>query len=125
MMEFTNFFTKEEARPKEVMEQFILLLSPFAPHLAEELWELLGHKKSLAYEPWPKADEAWLREDSVEVPIQINGKLRSRIVVPAAADASTIEAAARGDERVADLLAGKSVVKVIVVPGKLVNFVGK
>jgi leucyl-tRNA synthetase len=125
MMEFTNFFTKEDQRPKAVMEQFVLLLSPFAPHLAEELWELLGHQKSLAYEPWPKADEAWLKEDTVEVPVQVNGKLRSRIVVPSDADSPTIEAAARADDRTAELLTGKQVVKVIVVPGKLVNFVIK
>jgi leucyl-tRNA synthetase len=125
MMEFTNFFTKEEQRPKAVMEQFVLLLSPFASHLAEELWELLGHQKSLAYEPWPQADEAWLKEDTVEVPVQVNGKLRSRIVVPSDADSPTIEAAARADDRTAELLTGKQVVKVIVVPGKLVNFVVK
>jgi leucyl-tRNA synthetase len=123
MMEFTNFFTKEDQRPKAVMQQFVLLLSPFAPHLAEELWELLGSPKSLAYEPWPKADEAWLKEETVEVPVQVNGKLRSRVVVPADADAAAIEAAARADERAAELLADKQIVKVIVVPGKLVNFV--
>jgi leucyl-tRNA synthetase len=125
MMEFTNFFTKEERRPRAVMEPFVLLLSPFAPHLAEDLWQLLGHKKSLAYEPWPKADAAWLKEDTVEVPVQVNGKLRSRVVVAADANATTIEAAARADERTADLLSGREVVKVIVVPGKLVNFVVK
>jgi leucyl-tRNA synthetase len=125
MMEFTNFFTKAERRPRAVMEQFVLLLSPFAPHLAEELWQLLGHKKSLAYEPWPKADAAWLKEDTVEVPVQINGKLRSRVVVAADADSASLEAAARADERTAELLAGKQIVKVIVVPAKLVNFVIK
>jgi leucyl-tRNA synthetase len=125
MMEFTNYFTKEERRPRAVMEPFVLLLSPFAPHLAEELWQLLGHKKSLAYESWPKAEEAWLREDTVEVPVQVNGKLRSRVVVATGADAATIEAVARADERTAELLAGREVVKVIVVPGKLVNFVVK
>jgi leucyl-tRNA synthetase len=125
MMEFTNFFTKEERRPRAVMEPFVLLVSPFAPHLAEELWQLLGHKQSLAYEPWPKADEAWLKEDTVEVPVQVNGKLRSRVVVAADADAAAIETAARADERAAELLAGKQIVKVIVVPGKLVNFVVK
>jgi leucyl-tRNA synthetase len=125
MMEFTNFFTKEEQRPKAVMEQFVLLLSPFAPHLAEELWELLGHPKSLAYEPWPQSDEAWLKEDTVEVPVQVNGKLRSRVVLPSGADSAAMEAAARADERTAELLADKQIVKVIVVPGKLVNFVVK
>jgi leucyl-tRNA synthetase len=123
MMEFTNFFTKEDQRPQAVMEQFVLLLAPFAPHLAEELWELLGHPKSLAYERWPQSDQKWLKEDTVEVPVQVNGKLRSRVVVVADADTTAIEAAARADERTAELLTGKQVVKVIVVPGKLVNFV--
>jgi leucyl-tRNA synthetase len=125
MMEFTNFFTKEDRRPKSVMEAFVLLLSPFAPHLAEELWELLGHRQSLAYERWPEADLAWLKVDAVEVPVQINGKLRSRAIVPADADAAAIQNAARADERIGELLAGKEIVKVIVVPGKLVNFVVK
>jgi leucyl-tRNA synthetase len=123
MMEFTNYFTKEERRPRAVMETFVLLLAPFAPHLAEELWQLLGHKKSLAYEPWPKADAALLKQDTVEIPVQVSGKLRSRVVVAADADAPAIETAARADERTAELLAGKQVVKVIVVPGKLINFV--
>jgi leucyl-tRNA synthetase len=125
MMEFTNFFLKAEQRPKSAMERFVLLLSPFAPHLAEELWELLGHAKTLAYEPWPQYDEAYLREDTVEVPVQVNGKLRGRIQVPAGSDAATMEAAARAEENIAGLLAGKKVVKVIVVPGRMVNFVVK
>ena len=125
MMEFTNFFLKAEQRPKSAMERFVLLLSPFAPHLAEELWELLGHAKTLAYEPWPQYDEALLREDTVEVPVQVNGKLRGRIQVPAGSDAAAMEAAARAEENIAGLLAGKSVVKVIVVPGRMVNFVVK
>ena len=82
MMEFTNFFTKCDVRPRAAMEQFVLLLSPFAPHLAEELWQLLGHDKTLAYEPWPTFDEAKLREDTVEMPVQISGKLRRRVTVP-------------------------------------------
>jgi len=123
MMEFTNFFTKEEKRPTAVMEQLVLLLSPFAPHLAEELWQLLGHKQTLAYESWPQFDPTFLREDTVEVPVQVNGKLRSRVVVPTDADVAAIETAARADQRTSELLAGKTVVKVIVVPGKLVNFV--
>ena len=86
MMEFTNFFIKQEPRPRAAMEKFVLLLSPFAPHLAEELWQALGHATTLAYEPWPKFDEAAIREDTIEVPVQINGKLRGRIQVPADAD---------------------------------------
>jgi leucyl-tRNA synthetase len=125
MMEFTNFFLKQERRPRAAMEQLVLLLSPFAPHIAEELWQLLGHQKSLAYEPWPPYDEAATKEDTIEVPVQIQGKLRGRVMVAADADAAATEAAARGDARIAELLAGKTVVKVVAVPGRLVNFVVK
>ncbi len=125
MMEFTNFFLKEERRPRSAMEKLVQLLSPFAPHLAEELWQQLGHDKSLAYEPWPEFDPAAVKQDSIEVPVQVNGKLRSRVTVPTGADAAATEAAARAEPRVAELLEGKTVVKVIVVPGRLVNFVIK
>ncbi len=125
LMEFTNFFTKETVRPRETMEKFVLLLSPFAPHLAEELWQLLGHDKTLAYEPWPQFDEALTVDAEIEIPVQILGKLRSKVVVPAGSDQVTIIAAARADARISELLTGKEVVKTIVVPGKLVNFVVK
>jgi leucyl-tRNA synthetase len=125
MMEFTNFFMKEEPRPREAMEKLVLLLAPFAPHMAEELWQTLGHATTLAYEPWPTVDEAALKEDTVEVPVQINGKLRGKIVVPAGIDAAALEAAARDDAKIAEQLVGKNVVKVIAVPGRMVNFVAK
>ena len=125
MMEFTNYFFKVQQRPKVVMERFVQLLSPYAPHLAEELWQQLGHAQTLAYEPWPEFDEALLKEDTIEIPVQINGKLRGRIVVAAGADQAAMEAAARADEKIAELLAGKTIVKTIVVPGKMVNFVVK
>ncbi len=125
MMEFTNFFTKAGVRPRSAMEPFVLLLSPFAPHMAEELWQVLGHQKSLAYEPWPAADEQWLRDDTIEVPVQINGKVRSRIQAPADSDPATLEALARGDAKIAGQLAGKTVLKVVVIPGRMVSFVVK
>jgi leucyl-tRNA synthetase len=125
MMEFVNFFTKESRRPRKCMEPFVLLLSPFAPHIAEELWQLLGHDKTLAYEPWPKLDERWLKQDTVEIVVQINGKVRGKLTIPADADANTTESAARADEKIAELLAGKEVIKAITVPKKLVNFVVK
>ena len=125
MMEFTNYFFKVPQRPKAAMERFVQLLSPFGPHLAEELWQQLGHAQTLAYEPWPECDEALLKEDTIEIPVQINGKLRSRIVVAAGADQATMEAAARADAKIAGLLAGKTLVKTIVVPGKMINFVIK
>lgn len=125
MMEFTNFYTGCEVRPREAMEKIVLLLSPLAPHIAEELWELLGHKETLAYEPWPAFDEAKIRESSIEIPVQILGKVRGRIVVPADADEATIEAAARADEKIAPLLVGKTIVKTIIAQKRLVNFVVK
>jgi leucyl-tRNA synthetase len=123
MMEFVNFFTKEPVRPRSVMERFTLLLAPYAPHIAEELWEALGHSGTLAYARWPDCDEAYLKDDTVEIPVQILGKLRGKIVVPADATAETLEAAARAEPRVAELLAGKQIVKTVVVPGRMVNFV--
>jgi leucyl-tRNA synthetase len=123
LMEFTNFFTGQETRPKTAMETFALLLAPMAPHLAEELWQILRHETSLAYEPWPDYDPALLKDEEIEVPVQVNGKLRARVVVPAESDGADIEIAARRDERIAVLLEGKTVRKVVVVPGKLVNFV--
>jgi leucyl-tRNA synthetase len=125
MMEFTNFFTTASERPRVVMEKFVLPLSPFAPHMAEELWQALGHRESLAHEPWPEFDPALAKEDTIEVPVQINGKVRSKVSVPADAEQAGLEAAARADEKIAELLKGKQVVKVIVVPGRLVSFVVK
>jgi len=125
MMEFVNFFTKEDPRPKSAMERFALLLSPFAPHIAEELWQLLGHADTLAYEPWPEYDAAAIRQATIEIPVQVQGKLRSRVQVPAGADRGAIEEAAQSDPRIKKLLEGKTIVKTIVVPGRLVNFVVK
>jgi leucyl-tRNA synthetase len=123
LMEFVNAFTSAEVRPRLAMETFTLLLAPLAPHAAEELWQILGHDRSLACEPWPEFDPALLKDDQIEIPVQVNGKLRAKVVVPAVADAGEIEAKARRDERIAALLEGKTVRKVVVVPGKLVNFV--
>jgi leucyl-tRNA synthetase len=125
MMEFVNFFTKQTVRPKSAMERFVLLLSPYAPHICEELWQLLGHDDTLAYHPWPAFDEALTKEDTIEVPIQINGKVRSKISVPADISKAELEAVAKADERVARLIDGMQVLKVIVVPGRLVNLVVK
>jgi leucyl-tRNA synthetase len=109
--------------PRAVIEPLVLLLAPLAPHISEELWSRLGHPDSLAGEPFPEADPALLVDEMVEIPVQVNGKVRARVVVPAGADAAAVEAAARGDERVAALLAGGTVRKVIAVPDRLVNFV--
>jgi leucyl-tRNA synthetase len=123
MMEFANHLTRLEVRPRSVLEAFVLILSPFAPHLGEELWSALGHTGTLAYEPWPKYDEALTQEDTIEVPIQVNGKLRSKVQVPADIDEETLRATALADARVRALIDGKQVRKVIVVARKLVNIV--
>ncbi|MBT5597769.1 MAG: leucine--tRNA ligase [Planctomycetaceae bacterium] len=125
MMEFVNFFTGQSSRPQSIMQSFLLLLSPYAPHIAEELWELLGNDKTLAYEPWPVCDESLLVENTIEVPVQIRGKVKTRISVAADINQTDLEQAAREDERVAELLSGAEIIKVIVVPGRLVNFVTK
>ncbi|MDR1271110.1 MAG: leucine--tRNA ligase [Planctomycetaceae bacterium] len=125
MMEFTNFFLKKQVRPKSAMEQFTLLLSPFAPHIAEELWQILGHSKTLTYESWPVYDESAIRETTLEIPVSINGKLRSKILVPANADENTLEQHALSDTKIAELLTNKILVKKIIICGKMVNFVVK
>jgi leucyl-tRNA synthetase len=125
MMEFANEIAGVEPRPKSLLRPFVLILSPFAPHLAEELWQLLGETKSLAYEPWPEFDPKLCEDAEVEIPVQINGKLRAKILVPAGSDQTAIQTAAAADSRIAELLAGKNVVKVVIVPGRLVNFVVK
>jgi leucyl-tRNA synthetase len=101
------------------------LLSPFAPHIADELWEALGRSGTVSHECWPKFDAALVREDEIEIPVQINGKVRAKVAVAAEADRAAIEAAARADAKIEEHLAGKQVVKTVVVPGRLVNFVIK
>jgi leucyl-tRNA synthetase len=99
------------------------MLAPLAPHLAEELWSRLGHEVSLAHGPFPTADPRYLVEETVEFPVQVNGKVRGKITVAADADADELEAAALADEKVQAFLAGATPKKVIVVAGKLVNLV--
>ncbi len=124
LTELVNHLTaRDDATPRPVADALVLLLGPLAPHMAEELWHRLGHDGSLAYAPYPEADPAWLVDDMVEIPVQVNGKVRGRVTVPTGADAEALEAAARADEKVGELLAGATVRKVVVVPGRLVNFV--
>ncbi len=123
MMEFVNAAYKWDAVPKAVWEPFVLLLAPFAPHLGEELWRRLGHADSLTYAPWPEADERYLQEDEAEIAVQVNGKLRATVTVPADAQKDAVLEAARAEDNVARYLAEGTVRKEIVVPGRLVNFV--
>ncbi len=123
--ELTNHLTSTypAGAPRALAEPLVLLLSPFAPHMGEELWSRLGHAGSLVREPFPIADASYLVSDTVNVPVQVNGKLRVVLVVPADADAAALEAVARADEKVRAHIEGKTVRKVVAVPGRLVNFV--
>ena len=126
MMVFINEaedFAKAGGLPKEYLVKFVQCLAPFAPHLGEELWEFLGGEKTLSYEPWPVYDSAALVEDEIEIPVQVMGKLRGRVKIPAAATPPEMEAAAKADAEVMKFLEGKTIVKVIAVPKRMVNFV--
>ena len=123
MMEFVNKANKWDRMPEAVAESFVLLLSPFAPHLAEELWHRLGHADSLAYAPWPEVNEAYLEEDEIEIPVQVNGKVRAAITVAADADEEAVLAAAREHENVTRYLNGGTIRREIYVPGRIVNLV--
>jgi leucyl-tRNA synthetase len=127
LMELNNALTKvvqeQGSAPREVIEAMVLMLAPLTPHVAEELWEKLGGAGALAFADFPTADPALLVEDTVEVPVQVNGKVRGRISVPADASQEDTEAAARADAKVAELLDSVTVRKVVVVPGRMVNFV--
>jgi leucyl-tRNA synthetase len=111
------------AAPREVMEPLVQMLAPLCPHLACELWERLGRTEDLTYAPFPVADPAWLATDTIEVPVQVNGKVRARVVAPAGADDDALRDLALADERVRAALGGAAPRKVIVVPGRLVNLV--
>jgi leucyl-tRNA synthetase len=114
---------QDGAIAKEAAEKFVQCLAPFAAHLGEELWEFLGHKDTIAYEPWPQYDAAALVEDEIEIPVQVLGKLRGRIKVSPEATPADMEAAAKANADVAKFLEGKTIVKVIAVPKRMVNFV--
>lgn len=115
--------SRKRGVPREYLEKFVLCLSPFAPHLGEELWSFLGHPNTLAYEPWPSYDAKALVENEIEIPVQVLGKLRGRVTIPADATPAQMEEAAKANADVAKFLEGKTIVKVIAVPKRMVNFV--
>ncbi|MBH98187.1 MAG: hypothetical protein CMM56_07015 [Rhodospirillaceae bacterium] len=123
LMEFTNNANKWEFLPREIANNFVLLLAPLSPHLAEELWEHLGNTESLAYMKWPETNQDYLKNEVVEVIVQVNGKMRGRITIPIDTTEETILTTAKNDENVARHLSDKKIVKSIYVPGRIVNFV--
>jgi leucyl-tRNA synthetase len=122
---FVNTATAAGSLTRDQAERFAKVLCPFAPHLAEELWKKLGHEECASKASWPVFDEAMLRDEEVEVPIQLSGKVRHRIMVSSDANAQQMEELALADDKVKELLAGKTVRKIIVVPGKLINIVAQ
>ena len=127
LIEYVNYLTKAypKGAPRKAVEPVAQLVSPVAPHIAEELWKRFGHEKTITYESFPEFDEKYLVDDEIEVPVQINGKVKARVMVPADADQETVVGVAKNDERIAELTAGKNVVKEIYVPGRMVNLVVK
>jgi leucyl-tRNA synthetase len=123
MMIFVNHLIKQDDRPKSVIEKFILTLAPFAPHIAEELWRKLGHHDSLAYEPWPEYDKELIKEKEIELAVQVNGKIKDRIVISTDADEEQIKQKALACENVNAAMAGKEAKKIIVIKSRLVNIV--
>ena len=123
MMVFVNEATKREKLPRPLLEKFLVLLAPFAPHLAEEVWAALGHPRTIANERWPEFDPALVKDDTIEIAVQVNGKLRDTVAVPADADSEATKKSALASEKVIKALEGRTPKKVIVVPKKIVNVV--
>jgi leucyl-tRNA synthetase len=123
LMIFVNEAYKTEVLPLAAMEQFVQLISPIAPHIAEELWEKLGRKDSLTYASFPTFEEAWTVDQEVEIVVQVNGKIVDRVSIAADMDVAEMESLAKEMEKVQELIAGKTIRKVIAVKGKLVNIV--
>jgi leucyl-tRNA synthetase len=123
MMIFVNHLSKETVRPKVVVEKFLLALAPFAPHIAEELWQRLGNSDTLSYHSWPEYDSELVKEKQIELAVQIKGKIKDRIVVDADATEEQITQKALSSEKVIAAMAGKEAKKVIVIKSRLVNII--
>jgi leucyl-tRNA synthetase len=123
LIELNNAVTKLETTPRAVAESMVVMLAPLVPHVAEELWRTLGHDDTIAYAVFPTADPELLVDDSIEIPVQVNGKVRSRVTVATDSDVATLEAAALADEKISAVLNGSTPKKVVVVPGRMVNIV--
>ena len=125
MMIFVNAVYKEGKCPREYAEGLIKMLSCICPHIGEEMWSVLGHNDTIAYEPWPTYDESKTTDDCVEVAVQVNGKLRATVMLPINCDKDEAISIAKADEKVAAAIDGKTIIKEISVPNKIVNIVVK
>jgi len=125
MMEFVNCAKKQAVIPHAMVESFVLILAPFSPHVAEELWERLGHKETLAFMPFPKADPAWLKDDEVTIVFQVNSKKRAELTVPKDASEANVQEIGKADAKVQAALAGKEIVKSIFVTNRIWNVIVK
>ena len=125
MMIFVNSVYKEEVFPREYAEGFIKLLNPVAPHISEEIWEMLGHNGTMAYEPWPVYDDTKIVEDTRDIAVQVNGKVRATITISVDEEEDSIKEKALNAENVKRHTDGKEIVKIIVIKGKIVNIVVK
>ena len=123
LIELNNHLTAIGTTNREVADSFALMLAPLAPHMAEELWQRLGHEESLVHHPFPVADPALLVDELINVPVQVQGKVRAKLSVPPGTAADALEAAALADPAVVRYLEGKTVQKVIVVPDRMINIV--
>lgn len=123
MMEFVNAATKWDSCPRAVLEPFALLLAPYAPHIAEELWHRLGHSNSLAFEPWPICDEKYLARNDVSIAVQVNGKLRGTVTVAVGSPEEDAVASALAQDGILKWVDGAEIRRRIYVPGKLLSFV--
>ena len=125
MMGFLNDVDEAGGLTKDELSLFIRILCPFAPHLAEEIWEKLGNTSLCAMAPWPSHDEAKTVDETIEIAVQVNGKMRAVIEIPTGCDKDTALAAAHADQRLAPMLADVQIIKEIYVPNKIINFVVK
>jgi leucyl-tRNA synthetase len=125
LMTLLNEYNKKDAITKADYEVLLTLLNPIAPHVTEELWEMLGHETLLVYETYPEYDEAKLVKDEVEIVLSVNGKVRDKIIVENNFDQEKLKSLALESEKVQNHIEGKKVIKIIVVPNKLVNIVAK
>jgi leucyl-tRNA synthetase len=127
LMIFVNEAMNWDTLPKSVADSFVLLLSPFSPHIAEEMWSRLGYKETLAYEDWPVFNEEYLKSDTIEIPVQVNGKVRANITIPSdrIQDKNFVIGLAKQHQNIEKYLDGTTMIKEIFVPGRIVNLVVK